>query len=141
MSQRFAQGKYVLRNPEKYIGTGTPTYRSSWEWSFMRFCDLNESVQQWASESVKIPYRCPITNRPTIYVPDFLIQYVDKNNKMHVELIEIKPANQTLYEKVGRSKRNQIEYARNLAKWAAAREFCQAKGIVFRVLNETDLFH
>jgi hypothetical protein len=140
MSLRFAQGKFIPKNPEKYIGNSMPIFRSSWEWSFMRFCDLNESVQQWASESIKIPYRCPITDRATIYVPDFLIQYVDKANKIHVELIEIKPANQTLFEKVGRSKRNQIEYARNLAKWSAAREFCKAKGIMFRVLNETDLF-
>ena len=28
---RFAQGKYSLKNPEKYIGTKTPTYRSSWD--------------------------------------------------------------------------------------------------------------
>ena len=54
---RFAQGKYSLKNPEKYIGTKTPTYRSSWEFTFMKFCDEHPSVAKWASEAIKIPYR------------------------------------------------------------------------------------
>ena len=106
----------------------------------MRFCATNESIIECASEPLLTPYRCPLTNRVTSYVPDFLIKYVDKTNRIHVELIEIKPQNQTLAEKVGKNKRNQIEFTRNLAKWKAAQEFCKAKGIVFRILNETDLF-
>jgi hypothetical protein len=27
---RFAQGKFTPKNPEKYIGKKTPTYRSGW---------------------------------------------------------------------------------------------------------------
>ena len=46
---RFAQGKYTLKNPTKYIGTKVPTYRSSWEFAFMKFCDEHNSVQNWAS--------------------------------------------------------------------------------------------
>jgi len=75
---RFAQGKYAIANPEKYIGKKTPTYRSSWEWHFMKFCDNTPAIQKWASEAISIPYRCPITGKQTIYVPDFFIQYVDK---------------------------------------------------------------
>ena len=52
---RFAQGKFTLKNPEKYIGGRTPTYRSSWEFHFMRMCDTNDSITQWASEAVRIP--------------------------------------------------------------------------------------
>jgi hypothetical protein len=89
MSRKFAQGKFTMVNPAKYVGTKIPTYRSSWEWSFMKFCDTNPSVQKWASEAVQIPYRDPLTGRQTVYVPDFFIQYVDKLGKMHVELIEI----------------------------------------------------
>ena len=138
---RFASGKFTPTKPEKYIGNKMPTYRSSWEWAFMRFCDTNDSIQKWASEAISIPYRCPLTGRQTIYVPDFFIQYVDKDGKTNVELIEVKPANQTLHEKVGKNKNNQIEYARNMAKWRAAQAWCKAHGIKFRVLNETDLFH
>jgi hypothetical protein len=141
MSRRFAQGKYTPKFPEKYVGNHMPTYRSSWEWQFMRFCDMNEHVMKWASEVIKIPYRCPLTGKQTVYVPDFFIQYVDKTGSILTELIEVKPANQTLYEKVGKSKNNRIEYARNLAKWQAAQAWCKANGIKFRVLNEGDLFH
>jgi hypothetical protein len=141
MSRRFVQGKYVPKFPEKYVGNHTPTYRSSWEWQFMRFCDLNEHVIKWASEAVKIPYRCPITGKKTVYVPDFFIQYRDKTNTIITELIEVKPANQTLYEKVGKSRNNQIEYARNMAKWQAAQAWAKGNGIKFRVINEGDLFH
>jgi hypothetical protein len=70
---RFAQGKYSLKNPAKYIGTTVPTYRSSWEFAFMRFCDEHNSVSNWASEAVKIPYRNPLSGKFTIYVPDFFI--------------------------------------------------------------------
>jgi hypothetical protein len=138
---RFAQGKYTVANPEKYAGKKNPTYRSSWELHFMRFCDTNPSIQKWASEAISIPYKCPITGKSTIYIPDFFIQYVDKASKMHVELIEIKPQNQTLHEKVGKNRNNQIQYVRNIAKWRAAQAWCKTQGIKFRIINEQDLFH
>jgi hypothetical protein len=138
---RFASGKYQVQNTEKYVGNRQPTYRSSWELTFMKTCDTHPNIQKWASEAISIPYRCPITGKQTVYVTDFFIQYMDKNSKMHVELIEVKPQNQTLREKVGKSKNNQIEYVRNVAKWRAAQAWCKAQGIKFRVVNETDLFH
>lgn len=139
--KKFAQGKFTLKNPDKYIGTKTPTYRSSWEWAFMQFCDNNPSIQRWASESIKIPYRDPLTGKMTIYVPDFFINYVDKNGRQHAEVIEVKPINQTLKEKVGRSKINQAHYVRNMAKWEAARAWCKQQGIFFRIVSENDIFH
>lgn len=141
MSRRFAQGKFTPKHPEKYVGTKSPTFRSSWEWAFMNFCDTNTNILKWASEAVRIPYRCPVTGKPTVYVPDFFIQYADKTGKLNVELIEVKPSNQTIYEKVGKNKNNQVEYVRNMAKWKAAQAWCAHQGIKFRILNETDLFH
>ena len=73
MLPRFARGKFVPKNQEKYVGTKTPTYRSSWEHAFMRLCDEHPNVYQWASESIKIPYRHPFTGKYTVYVPDFFI--------------------------------------------------------------------
>jgi len=141
MSLRFAKDFYKIKNPEKYIGTKTPLYRSSWELTFMQFCDNNPSVHQWASESVKIPYKDPLTGRNTVYVPDFLIVYLDKNQKKHAELIEIKPASQTMLEKVGNNPYNQAQYVKNMAKWAAATNWCKNNGLKFRVINEQDMFH
>jgi len=141
MALKFSQGVYKVKNLDKYVGSKAPTYRSGWELTFMTFCDNNPSIQQWASEPVKIPYRDPLTGKNTIYVPDFLITYVDKNLKKHVEMIEIKPANQTLIEKVGKSAYNQSQYVKNIAKWEAANAWCRNQGIKFRIINETDIFH
>ena len=138
---KFAQGKYNLKNPDKYVGTKTPTYRSSWEFAFMRFCDEHKSIIHWASEPIKIPYRNPLTGRQTIYVPDFFIAYADAKGKQRVEVIEVKPENQTLKEKLGRSKYNQASWIKNQAKWEAAAKWCKSKGIFFRVVNEGDVFH
>ena len=138
---KFAKGKFVPQHPDKYVGLKMPIYRSSWELSFMRFCDTNVSIQKWASEAVQIPYRDPLTGRNTVYVPDFFIQYADKNNRTNIELIEIKPASQTILERVGKNKYNQAQYIKNQAKWAAASLWCKQQGIRFRIVNENDLFH
>jgi len=138
---KFAQSRFVMKNPAKYVGTKTPLARSSWEYVFMRTLDEHEGVEQWASESIQIPYRDPLTGKYTIYVPDFFIVYLDKDTKKHAELIEVKPSNQTFREKLGKSRYNQEQYIRNLAKWEAANAWCRQKGIRFRVLNESDIFH
>jgi hypothetical protein len=137
----FAQGKYNLKNPAKYMGNKTPTYRSGWEFAFMRFCDEHPAVTNWASEAIKIPYRNPLTGKHTIYVPDFFIAYADKNGQKRVEVIEVKPENQTLKEKLGRSKYNQASWVVNQAKWEAARAWCKQQGIIFRIVSEHDIFH
>jgi len=138
---KFSQGIYKIKHPEKYVGSKDPTYRSSWEYTFMSFCDNNPSVQQWASEPVRIPYRDPLTGKGTVYVPDFVITYIDKNMKKHVEMIEIKPMNQMLAEKVGKNPYNQAQYVKNMAKWQAAGVWCKNQGIKFRVISEWDIYH
>ena len=138
---RFAQGKFAPKNPEKYVGTKTPTYRSSWEFAFLKFCDESPSITRWASEAVRIPYRNPFTGKHTIYVPDFFIQYTDQKGKNKVEIIEVKPDNQAVKESLGNSRVYQAHYALNQAKWEAARAWCKQKGIFFRIITEKDIFH
>jgi len=140
MSLKFAQSVYTPKNAEKYVGNKLPYCRSSWETTFCMFCDNNPAVQQWSSEPVKIPYRDPLTGKQTVYVPDFLITYVDRNERKHVEMVEIKPANQMILEKVGKNPYNQAQYVKNMAKWSAATQFCKQRDIRFRVINEHDLF-
>lgn len=140
MANKWAQGIYQVKNADKYVGKGSVKYRSNWEFQFMRWCDTHPGVLKWASESIRIPYRHPITGKNTSYVPDFFVQYVDKNNKVHTEVIEIKPQKHQLMEKAGRSKYNQAQVIINQAKWQACTAFCKSNGMVFRVLNENDLF-
>ena len=140
MAHNFAKGKFTPKNPQKYVGNKSPTYRSSWELQFMMFCDTNPSIMKWASEAIRIPYRNPVTGKQTIYVPDFFIQYVDKMGKMHIELIEIKPAKQAQADKIGKNRVGQILFIKNQAKWKAAEIYCKSQGIKFRVLTENDMF-
>jgi hypothetical protein len=137
----FARGKYTLKNPAKYVGTKTPTYRSSWEHSFMRLCDEHPNVYQWASEAIRIPYRHPITGKHTIYVPDFFIVYMDKQGRKHAEMIEVKPMNQTTMERAGKSMGRKTQVVINHAKWKAANAYARQRRITFRVVSEEQLFH
>jgi hypothetical protein len=140
MAAKFANGFYQITNPDKYVGKKVPHFRSSWEHTFMRFCDENPAVLQWASEAVHIPYRNPFTNKNTIYVPDFMIMYVNKNGEKFGELIEIKPSTQTTLESA-RSPRDQAAAVLNMHKWQAAQAWCGQNGLRFRVVTENDIFH
>jgi hypothetical protein len=136
---KFAQGSYQILNSNKYVGKGTPRYRSGWEHAFMRFCDTNEHIIQWASESISIPYRNPITGKSSMYIPDFLITYRTKNNQVVAELIEIKPKKQSIIESKA-SARDRAIVAVNYAKWDAATKWARRNGLTFRVINEDQIF-
>lgn len=139
MGKSYKQDFYTLKNPEKYIGTKTPYYRSSWEYKFMETMDLNPSVTEWASEPLSIPYFNPVTCTHSMYVPDFLIVYVDKTGKKHTEMVEIKPRKETFLEHA-KSAQDKYRLAVNAAKWEAAAKFCAARGIKFRIINEDHIY-
>ena len=136
---RFANGNFHPKNSKKYVGTQPIRYRSSWELAFMNVLDNHPNVINWASESVKIPYINPFTGKPTVYVPDFFIVYVDKIGKRHSELVEIKPVKETILEKA-RTKKDKLSVALNTIKWQAARKWCKKHNVAFRVMTEEQLF-
>ena len=136
---KFAQGPYTIKNASKYVGKGTPRYRSGWEHAFMRFLDNNDHVVNWASESITIPYRNPVTGKQSMYVPDFLITYRNKNNQLIAELVEIKPKKQSVIESK-MSAREGAVVAVNYAKWDAATKWARRNGLTFRVITEDEMF-
>jgi hypothetical protein len=138
---KWANGIYTPKNPEKYIGKHAPRYRSGWEMTFMTFCDSNKNVLAWASESMSIPYRNPLTGKPSNYIPDFFVVYENKFGKKIAEVVEIKPKKQSLIESRTASARDRAAVAVNHAKWAAAKAYCQSQGFAFRVITEDDLFY
>lgn len=138
---KWAQGIYVPKNPEKYVGGHKPKYRSGWEMTFMMFLDNNEHIIQWASEPMRIPYRHPFTGKMTNYVPDFLVLYENKYKKQVAELVEIKPKKQSIIESKVASLRDRAVVAVNHAKWNSAKAFCEKAGLIFRVINEDSLFY
>jgi hypothetical protein len=138
---KWAQGPYTVKNPQKYIGKHVPRYRSGWELTFMTFCDNNDSVLYWASEAIKVPYRHPLTGKPTIYVPDFFVVYKNKRGQQIAEVVEIKPKKQSLIESRTASAKDRAIVAVNHAKWAAATAYCKMNGLTFRVITEDDIFY
>lgn len=136
---KFAQGVYKPTNAEKYVGTKPPIYRSSWELAFMRTMDSHPSIIEWASEPIKIPYVNPITGKPSVYVPDFLIRYMNSKKQIKVELIEVKPKSETFLEHA-KSKKHKIALGINMVKWEAAHKWAKSRGLSFRVMNEDHIF-
>ena len=139
--RKYAQGIYTIQNPHKYVGKGKPMYRSGWELTFMIFCDTNDKIINWASESIVIPYMHPFKGKRTNYIPDFFIVYQDKYGKTNAELIEIKPKAQSIITEKVQNARQQAVVAINHAKWHSAKAFCKAQGIKFRVVTEDVLFY
>ena len=140
MSSNYVQGIYTPINPEKYVGKKLPMSRSSWEWTVMRKFDTHPDVTSWASEPIKIPYINPFTGKHTVYVPDFIVTYTDKNGRTHSEIIEVKPAKETFLEQA-KSPKSKAAVALNAYKWAAAIEFAKHHGLTFRVINENHIYN
>lgn len=140
------KGKYQPSFPKKYKGDPTNiVYRSLWERTFMKYCDTNENIVEWFSEEICVPYRSPIDNKIHRYFPDFYIKVKESNGSIKKYIIEIKPKKQTIEPQVQKRKTKGYiyevyEYAKNQAKWEAAKEWCADRGYEFKVLTEDDLF-
>tara|TARA_Y200000002_G_scaffold379345_1_gene388422 strand:- start:218 stop:655 length:438 start_codon:yes stop_codon:yes gene_type:complete len=139
------KGKYRPSVPSKYRGNPTNIiYRSLWELKFMKYCDSNSNILEWGSEEVIVPYRSPIDNRYHRYFPDFYIKVKENTGTIKRMIIEIKPQKQCIEPKVQKRKTKSYvyqvcEYAKNQAKWEAAKEFCEDRKWEFKVLTENEL--
>lgn len=136
---KYSQDEFIPKNPQKLIGNPRPFYRSSWELTVMNLLDQHPNVINWASESVAIPYKNPLTGKMHQYFPDFLIIYKDKHGKKRAELVEVKPSKEAIAENA-KSKRDKAALLVNTAKWAAALRWCKENGFTFRILTENDLY-
>jgi hypothetical protein len=143
---RYHQGKFTAKNPQKYAGDANNiVFRSSWEFSFMRWADATPSVLRWSSEELQIPYYLDTDRKWHRYFPDFLLT-INQSSGIQTLLVEIKPHSQTKHPQTKKyaSKRRMIkeslEYAKNQAKWAAADTFCKAKNWKFVILTEQELY-
>ena len=134
------QGKYRASNPKKYKGDhNNIIYRSSWEYKFMKWCDMTPSIQEWGSEEIIIPYISPVDGKRHRYFPDF---YVKIQNRKY--LVEVKPLRQTMEPKT--QKRVTKKYVNEVvtwsvikAKWKAATEYCKDQNWEFKIITEKEL--
>ena len=139
------KGKYQPSYPKKYKGDPKNiVYRSLWERKFMVYCDKNENILEWGSEEIIVPYRSPVDNKYHRYFPDFYIKVRESTGKIKKMIIEIKPFKQCIEPQVQKRKTKGyiyevVEYAKNQAKWNAAKEWCLDRGYEFKVLTENEL--
>lgn len=144
MARNFKQGYYQPKNEDKYTSDLSKIiYRSSWELTFMKFLDNNPSIVGWASEPFPIPYVKPTTGRVHRYFPDFFVEYFDKDGILMKEIIEVKPHSQTRRTRSKNPKTKlyeDIAFAVNVAKWQAAKQFCDDNDIKFRILTENEIY-
>ena len=135
------KGLYRPKNYKKYAGDpNSIVYRSLLERKFMVYCDTNPDIISWASEELSVKYISPIDQKVHRYFPDFLV----KTSKDKIYMIEIKPYRQCIPPKKPKRQtkhflRAQLEYAKNKAKWKAAKELAEQKNIQFKILTEKDL--
>lgn len=159
------QGYYRnLKNPEKYIGDKSLIiYRSSWEFSFCKWCDASPSIIRWSSEPIKVPYYNRVDkldeckkygldpNNPKNWVVknynvDFWCEIKKSDDSIEKWFIEIKPKDKLrkpVPPKQGCSLKEQKrfnnlakEYLINEAKWAAMDEFAKKNNAKFFVFTE-----
>ena len=106
----------------------------------MKWCDRNRNIIELGSEEFFIPYVSPLDNKPHRYYPDFYMKL--KDGKRYV--IEVKPKRQCVPPIKGKKQkktfiREVAEYAKNQAKWKAAKSFCEVRQLTFKVVTEKEL--
>ena len=139
------RGPFRPKNTSKYRGDPTKiVYRSLWELKFMRYLDSHESILEWASEEIIIPYRSPLDRKVHRYFPDFYVKFKDKDNQINTMIVEIKPYSQVKEpvkkDKVTKRYISEVRtYGVNSAKWKAAEEFCADRKWQFKIMTEKEL--
>jgi len=124
MKSKAIKGKFYPKNPKKYTGdVNKIIYRSLWERRFMLYCDRSDQILNWSSEEIHIPYVSPKDDRWHNYYPDFVVDTCYGRTIV----VEIKPHYQRWW-------------AVNVAKWNAARKYCDKRSFEFKVLTEKELF-
>lgn len=130
MCERVKKGFYT--NPKLYksgfhtspkVQGGEIHYRSSWELIAYKYLDTQDEVLNYSTETLSIPYKDPESGYERNYLPDLIINFDNGDKKM----IEIKPM---VYK----------EYPINLAKFDAAKSFCEENGFSFEVWTGEEIY-
>jgi len=140
------KGKYIPINPKKYIGNSSQIiYRSLWERKLMVYCDRNDNIIEWGSEEVIVPYRSPWDGKMHRYFPDFYMKVKQTNGTHKKFIIEVKPKaqckepNKTPKRKTRKWYKEVQTWGINQAKWKSATDYCENRGMEFKILTEDHL--
>ena len=137
------KGRYFPTNPKKYRGNPNQIiYRSLWERKVMVYCDKNDAIIEWGSEEIIVPYLSPMDGKIHRYFPDFYMKVRQADGSTKKFIIEVKPKSQCKQPVKNPKRRttkwfNEVKtFAINQAKWKSAREFCEDKGMEFKIFTE-----
>ena len=137
------KGRYFPTTPKKYRGNPNQIiYRSLWERKVMVYCDKNDAIIEWGSEEVIVPYLSPMDGKIHRYFPDFYMKVRQADGSTKKFIIEVKPKSQCKQPVKNPKRRttksfNEVKtFAINQAKWKSAREFCEDKGMEFKIFTE-----
>jgi hypothetical protein len=140
------KGKYIPINPKKYVGNSSQViYRSLWERKLMVYCDRNDNIIEWGSEEVIVPYRSPWDGKMHRYFPDFYMKVKQTNGTYKKFIIEVKPKAQckeptkTPKRKTRKWYKEVQTWGINQAKWKSATDYCENRGMEFKILTEDHL--
>lgn len=140
-NSRYSQGYFDINECVKYKGHPPIIYRSSWEKKFCLYCERDDKIAWWSSESISIPYFNPLTQKTHEYFPDFIVELIDGTKW----IVEVKPKHQTLKPKLPKRKtpktvasyKNAVNtYVVNTAKFKAAIEFAKSRNAKFILITE-----
>ena len=99
-------------------------------------------VLEWGSEEVIVPYLSPMDGKIHRYFPDFYMKVRQADGSTKKFIIEVKPKSQCKQPVKNPKRRttkwfNEVKtFAINQAKWKSAREFCEDKGMEFKIFTE-----
>lgn len=151
------KGYYRPINPDKYMGTKPPIFKSNWEKKAFYALDVNPNVSKWGYECIEIYYNHPIFNKFTVYYPDIFCHIKNVRGKEETLLVEIKPAKMCVPPKkvqppknknakswdryrrsIGRYQAANREFVINRAKWDAAELWCMKHKVRWVLSNEVN---
>lgn len=142
---KFYQGYYKPINPQKYVGDSSNIiYRSGLELKFFMWADKTETVMEWGSEEIKIPYYDSVQKKMRTYFIDAYVKILE-GTTISKYLIEVKPYKQTKEPTKSKGKKKSsllyetIQYQNNCDKWHSAETFAKKNGMKFIIITEKEL--
>jgi len=144
--RKYHQGKYKIKNRDKYLGDpDNIIYRSSWELKMLQYLDNTQDIISFSSEEIVIPYVSPADGKYHRYFPDFFVNIRSRDGTIRSMILEVKPHSQSIEPVIKKNITKRyinevVTYGVNQAKWKAAEEYCKDRKWEFKVLTEHDLF-
>jgi hypothetical protein len=143
----YSQGYFTPLNVFKYLNpTEVIIYRSSLEKKFCELCDISPNIIKWQSEPFGIPYLNPIEQKVKNYYPDFLIVTESGEGIIRKIVVEVKPKSfitkpiypaKVTLKSIRSYNRKLGIYVVNMAKYKAARFYCEQRNMKYTFLTES----